>query len=168
LAEMAPSVGEEWFLRIGNSAAQVTLLRDIAGNPFRPLTLCGLERRPFDNQWAHVDANGGFWLEAECPACRPLLTPTVIAIARRAYDERDFAALGVLADALEEAGCQEEAVLHHLRGWAPCPVCLCADPPPEPGEWCTYCGTERWESWEFRNGPHARGCWALDLLLGLN
>jgi hypothetical protein len=42
------------------------------------------------------------------------------------------ACLGVLSDALEEAGCDKEDILNHLRG----------------------------------PGPHVRGCWALDLLLG--
>jgi hypothetical protein len=31
------------------------------------------------------------------------------------YETRDFAALPVLADALEEAGCSEPALLRHLR-----------------------------------------------------
>jgi hypothetical protein len=39
---------------------------------------------------------------------------------------------GLLADALEEAGCDATELLTHLR----------------------------------RPGPHARGCWALDTLLG--
>jgi hypothetical protein len=67
--------------------AQCDLLRDIFGNPFRPA--------PVDPSWR---------------------TPVVVAIARRAYDERDFAALPVLADALEEAGCAGADVLAHCRG----------------------------------------------------
>ena len=53
-------------------------------------------------------------------------------LARRTYDEGDFAALPVLGDALEDAGCADPELLGHLRG----------------------------------PGPHVRGCWALDLLLG--
>lgn len=60
------------------------------------------------------------------------LTPAVLAIADRAYSERDFAALPILADALEDASCTNEVILSHLRG----------------------------------PGPHARGCHVLDLLLG--
>jgi hypothetical protein len=170
-----PAVGGHFSPGWVSPALQAALLRDVAGNPFRPPNLRRLNghlcrlvsrhetpERPtrrgvvrstlVREKWQHVA-----WL-----------SPAVLGIARRAYDERDFspAALGVLADALEEAGCREESVLRHLRGWAPCPVCLCADPPPGPGEWCTYCGTERWEPWEFRNGPHVRGCWAVDLILG--
>src|SRR5262249_28960164 len=47
----------------------------------------------------------------------------VITLARAAYNERllpsghlDPARLAVLADALEEAGCSEQAILDHLRG----------------------------------------------------
>ncbi len=68
------------------------------------------------------------------------LTPSaaVAELAQAAYLERlpsgelDPARLAVLADALEEAGCTQAAILNHLRG----------------------------------PGPHARGCWAVDLLLG--
>ncbi|MFO0842693.1 MAG: hypothetical protein U0797_09910 [Gemmataceae bacterium] len=48
------------------------------------------------------------------------------------HEERAFDRLPILADALEEAGCDEPEFLGHLRG----------------------------------PGPHVRGCWALDLLLG--
>jgi hypothetical protein len=57
---------------------------------------------------------------------------TVAKLAGVIYEERAFDRLPILADALEEAGCADEAVLSHLRG----------------------------------PGPHARGCWVLDLLLG--
>jgi hypothetical protein len=43
------------------------------------------------------------------------LTPAVASIARRAYEERDFEALPVLADALEDAGCTSEGLLAHCR-----------------------------------------------------
>ncbi len=56
----------------------------------------------------------------------------VVALARQAEEAGDFGVLPVLADALEEAGCTQAAILNHLRG----------------------------------PGPHARCCWAVDLLLG--
>jgi hypothetical protein len=86
------------------------LLREVVGNPFRPVTVA--------------------------PAW---LTPTVKGLASAAYEERvqpscelDAARLGVLADALEEAGCDNGDILAHCRG----------------------------------PGPHVRGCWVVDLLLG--
>jgi hypothetical protein len=61
-------------------------LREVVGNPFR------------------------------CPALDPLwLTPDVAALARGIYEERAFDRLPVLADALEDAGCTDPAVLAHLR-----------------------------------------------------
>jgi hypothetical protein len=73
------------------------LLRDVFGNPFRPVTL---------------DANG--------------LTPAVRTLARAAYEDRalpsgelDRQCLAVLADALEEAGCTDVQLLGHLRGPGP-------------------------------------------------
>jgi hypothetical protein len=62
------------------------LLRDIFGNPFRPVT--------FD------------------PACR---TSTVIALASQMYESRDFSTMPILADALQDAGCDNEDVLNHCR-----------------------------------------------------
>src|SRR5262249_22761922 len=86
------------------------LIRCIFGNPFRPTLL--------KRAWQ---------------------TPTATALAQAAYDERALpsghlapARLVVLADALEEAGCDSAEVLDHLRS----------------------------------AGPHVRGCWALDLILG--
>jgi hypothetical protein len=54
------------------------------------------------------------------------LTPDVVNLARAACEERfmprgelDTSRLSVLADALEEAGCCERALLDHLRGRGP-------------------------------------------------
>jgi hypothetical protein len=57
------------------------------------------------------------------------LTPSVLSIARRAYDERDFTALPVLADALADAGCDVEDLLRHCRerGLAHCRGCWAID-----------------------------------------
>ena len=67
--------------------AQVLILRDVFHNPFQPVTL--------DPAWT---------------------TPTVVQLARSLYEERRFEDLPVLADALEEAGCRDAAVLGHCRG----------------------------------------------------
>jgi hypothetical protein len=85
------------------SPRQIVLFRDIFGNPFRPVTP--------DPSW---------------------LTPTVVALADAIYADRAFDRLPILADALEEAGCDHPDVLAHCRG----------------------------------DGPHARGCWVVDLVLG--
>jgi hypothetical protein len=67
--------------------AQVKLLHDIFGNPFGAVIL--------DPDW---------------------LTSTVTALARQMYDMRDFSAMPLLADALEDSGCTDAELLGHLRG----------------------------------------------------
>lgn len=79
------------------------LLRDIVGNPFRPVTFSSDVR-----------------------------SATVVSLAEAFYHDRAFDRMPVLADALEEAGCTDEAILAHCRG----------------------------------PGPHVRGCWVVDLVLG--
>jgi hypothetical protein len=162
-------------------AAQAAILRDLAGNPWRPVTLPWVERTvnvPESavkrNPFAAAAARAGA-LKRTIRTC-PWRTPTVIALASAAYAESrqvtcskcegigcpycggsemgyhtgcfdcpvcngtgrfsdgllDPDRLAVLADALEDAGCENADVLGHLRS----------------------------------PGPHARGCWALDLILG--
>jgi hypothetical protein len=65
----------------------VAALRCLFGNPFRPVA--------FDPAWR---------------------APTAVALAQRIYDERDFGAMPVLADALQDAGCEHPDVLAHCRG----------------------------------------------------
>ena len=82
-------------------------------------------------------------------------TPSVLSIAQAIYDERAFDRMPVLADALEEAGCREEAILRHCRG----------------EEWVSgridgdYCDSTQ-KRWITLRGPHVRGCWVIDLILG--
>jgi hypothetical protein len=44
---------------------------------------------------------------------------TVRRIAARSWESRDFTRMPILADALEEAGCAEAAILAHCRGLGP-------------------------------------------------
>jgi hypothetical protein len=62
------------------------LINEVHGNPFRPVT--------FSPWWR---------------------TDTVTSLARQMYDTRDFTAMPILADALEEAGCTTAAILEHRR-----------------------------------------------------
>ncbi|QEG32042.1 hypothetical protein GobsT_68920 [Gemmata obscuriglobus] len=66
--------------------ANADLVRDIFGNPFRPVRFA--------------------------PGWR---TDTAIAIARQMYESRDFSAMPVLADALQDAGCDCADILAHCR-----------------------------------------------------
>ncbi len=65
------------------------LLRDVFGNPFCKVT--------FDAKWR---------------------TDTAVALARQMYDSRDFGAMPILADALQDAGCGNEDILSHCRDTA--------------------------------------------------
>lgn len=84
-------------------AEQVKLLRDVFGNPFRPVA--------FDPAWR---------------------TPTALDLAAQMYESRDFSSMPILADALLDAGCGSEEILSHCLG----------------------------------EGPHVRGCWVVDKVLG--
>ena len=65
---------------------KLVLLRDIFGNPFRPVVI--------DPAWR---------------------TSTVVALARQMYNSRDFSPMPILADALQDAGCDNEDILNHCR-----------------------------------------------------
>ncbi|HVK08232.1 MAG TPA: hypothetical protein VM597_05585 [Gemmataceae bacterium] len=83
---------------------QCAVLRDVYDNPARPSA--------FDPAWRTADATG---------------------LARAVYDDRAYDRLPLLADALTDAGCDNEDILAHCRS----------------------------------AGPHVRGCWVVDLVLGL-
>jgi hypothetical protein len=75
---------------LGSGRLLCHFLRDLFGPlPFRPVIL--------DPSW--LIWHGGL----------------VVSMARRMYDRRDFSDMSVLADALEEAGCQDQDILGHCR-----------------------------------------------------
>jgi hypothetical protein len=82
---------------------QLALLHELFGNPFRPVAL--------DKSW---------------------LTSTVVGLARGVDADQAFDRLPILADALQDAGCEDGQLLEHCRG----------------------------------PGPHVRGCWVVDHVLG--
>jgi hypothetical protein len=68
------------------NVAQVEIVREIFGNPFRPV--------------------------AFSPAWR---TGTALSLAQQMYESRDFGSMPILADALQDAGCDSEEILNHCR-----------------------------------------------------
>ncbi len=75
--------------RKNNTLAEVSnaaLIRDIFGNPFRPVA--------FDPAWR---------------------SPAAVELAAGTYEKRNFLLMPTLADALEAAGCADAAVLGHCR-----------------------------------------------------
>ena len=97
------ALGEKLDQRDPSEEAWCLIARDIFGNPFRAATI--------DPRWG---------------------TSTVTSLAQAIYEDRAYDRLPILADALEEASCDDADLLAHLRG----------------------------------EGPHVRGCWAVDLILG--
>jgi hypothetical protein len=65
---------------------QPVLIREIFGNPFKPAT--------FSAAWR---------------------TSTAMTLAKQMYEAREFSAAPILADALQDAGCDSDAILTHLR-----------------------------------------------------
>jgi hypothetical protein len=96
-----------WAAETDEAAVQAALLRDIFSNPYRPSP-------PVP------------------PAVLAWNDGTIRRIAEGIYEERAFDRLPILADALLDAGCDNEDILAHCRS----------------------------------AGPHVRGCWAIDLILG--
>jgi hypothetical protein len=86
-----PAPPLNWNLSSANELAiQADLLRDIFGDPFRPVA--------FDPAWR---------------------TPMVRGLAEGIEQEQAFDRLPILADALEEAGCTSDALLSHCRSPGP-------------------------------------------------
>jgi hypothetical protein len=149
----------EIILAVSDPSRQAALLRDIIGNPWRPVTLPHGSSCP---SWE------GPKTRTECGCRCDWLTPQVLSLAGAAYDQRlpdgtlDPQRLAVLSDALEDAGCQDEDLLMHLRGEEGCPHCEGAGTVETPSGWeaCRKCDEG------MRPLTHVRGCWVLDLLLG--
>lgn len=61
-----------------------------------------------------------FWVPFQKPKCnKKWRTDTVVTLARTMYASRDFSAMPILADALQDAGCDSDDVLEHCRGPGP-------------------------------------------------
>jgi hypothetical protein len=92
LAEDAAGASARFAGRLGGRlrGAAAGHLRDLFGNPFRPVAV--------DPSW---------------------LTPTVVALAAGIYADGAFDRLPILADALQAAGCDNADVLGHCRGPGP-------------------------------------------------
>jgi hypothetical protein len=136
------------------------ILRDIYGDLSARQALCGTSHKA-----------------ARCADCNRIMQWGDFAargLAKTIYDDRRFEDLPILADALEDAGCENAAILEHLRG-APCPYCKDAlfdvgdggnafgfpQLRAHAAKQCACKGTKKAPLL-----PHARGCWALDLVLG--
>lgn len=143
--------------------------------------------RPFD--WSGPGTYPG-----PCPVCGGIgwdatyRTPSVHAVARSIYEDRRFEDMPILADALEDAGCADSVCEHCVDGDVGCSKCggagIYYNPPYSLNRLkCPYCndgllpdkcckcdGTGRVPHPLLAHcrepGPHVRGCWVVDLVLG--
>lgn len=130
------------------------LLRDIFGNPCRPVELEWHEGKLCQVNYAHHGMALGLTKYFEPVSW---LTPDVLAIAQTIYEQRRFEDMPILADALEDAGCEDWEMLSHCRKEETCPVCMGG----KDRKKCKNC----WEGNIPLRGPHVRGCWVVDLIL---
>lgn len=156
----------DWVLRPHAQASSqaADMLRDIFGNPFRSL---GLPKARFMVPVGPFQIDG-YTIDREFgPDYCPWFTQTVIDVAQMIYDERAFERMPELGDALETAGCTDVSILNHCRGeleWPPPKVSR-----EEVRDWLNRLGTR--DAYDppplpKKPGPHFRGCWVLDRILG--
>lgn len=93
LDESAGRVADAWTQMIGLTPKELKrladVLREIAGDPFAAI---------------HLEGTLVAWRDGTIPK-----------LAQACYDSNDFSMIGILGDALEEAGCNEPAILEHVR-----------------------------------------------------
>lgn len=122
---------------------KAALLRDIFGNPFRPVTI---ERSEL--------GGSGVWIVSGKRRQYVQFTETVLRLAQAIYDNRDWAAMPAIADAIEEAGAEVHGCIHCGYG-----AYINLDPP------CACMHNEIVLHLRYA-GPHVRGCHVLDAILG--
>ena len=93
-----------------------------------PATQASYLRCIFGNPWKSVESPWAVFDDTDRLPGKSWLTSTVLSIAENIYQERRFEDLGILADALEEAGCLDEQILNHCRSGEPhVKGCWCLD-----------------------------------------
>src|SRR5262245_7548415 len=87
-SKLQEAVSHEWSVAVAAEewAAQVNLVRDLFGNPFRPVNP--------SPSW---------------------ISTTVTRVAEVIYQKEDFELMPILADALEDTGCENADILSHCR-----------------------------------------------------
>ncbi len=107
--------GPDCFLPMYRSDYRCGLIRSILGNPFVPAWAAGL-----------TNADGGK-RDGFDPAFD---NPEVVAVARVIVAEGRYDESAILADALEDAGCNDVRAIRHLRGVYPL-LDACVDATPD-------------------------------------
>jgi hypothetical protein len=168
---------------MGDDPLACALLRDVVGDPWRRMT------RPAGYNFLAQFAYGAGMRDSprshdfQIKGSERWLTPEVLAIADQVYRDHDTSSgrlncgvLSILADALVDADCPEEYEVERY-----CKACggrgLVKAPPGDYARtWpCDECDSSGRVKMTEANrllahlrgpGPHVRGCWVVDLLLG--
>ena len=181
-----PEWARRWTESVPNTASgsvpqtvKAAILRDIVGNPFRPWVRELDESSPGSVVWRGKILSVGMARgEGVSVLRRAWLTPDVLVLAEAAYSERqpdgtlDPLRLAILADALEEAGCPTEETV--VEQYEYCNAFMYGCEEFDAMDTCTHKvkGERRIRRANFllnhlrSPGPHWRGCWAIDLVLG--
>lgn len=152
----------------GRDGQIAALLRDIVGDPFRPVAVKLGQGHTVRGKQGFGEVDGVEQDYQEYIYVSEWRTPTVLDLAHAAYEYCDSATgrldpfrLALLADALEEAGCDDGAILNHLRG--KCPACT-----DKSGfQWGKVAGCRSCNGSGCSPGTHVRGCHVVDTILGL-
>jgi hypothetical protein len=171
-------VGVRHMVASGGSLAssQCVLFRDIVGNPCQPwysrpcpecqgtgvceLILVGNGIVPCP------ECDGGGWqddweAELSLEDCLHWQDGTVPRLAQAIYEERAWERMPILADAFQEAGCENKLILDHCRGH------VHAYQDNAVAYWYTdTSGPQLTPEHAAQAHQHTRGCWVVDLVLG--
>lgn len=134
------------------------------------MKVAALIREVFGNPYHRIPS--GLFVIARQNGMVPWINRGVLRLSQAIDDERSFDRMPILADMIEDAGCEELELIWHLRDKEPCwqphvssrdgPICCSFD----------GCGIDPKKGpslatgWAPLRGPHVRGCWALDLIRG--
>ena len=114
------SADDAAWAAVNRKAANYHYRQTISGDRAWLKEQCELAYCIFGNPFRFVTGDPGW------------ITSVTLSLATRIYDEKAFDRMPILADALQEAGCDNADILTHCRD----------------------------------DGPHVRGCWVVDLILG--
>lgn len=184
----AEQAAREWAAELSMKPWKAAVLRDLVGNPWRSITLqtswltptvLELARTSYEElsrKCKQCCGKGGLEYEPGCVIskycdCRGTGCTYDVTL--------DPARLAVLSDALEEAGCDDQDILLHLRGKELCFRCMGKKTTPtleewklsgsqlQPAEgWGMNCAECKGAGYIPLRGHHVRGCWALGLSRG--